>query len=127
MKATTSTKLLGILPMRDRIFFIAEDHGYEGESYRILELKGSRIKHLLVTRSRTTGGILLPSSYSTMGFGLAAFSAPAGQRPVEIRDRQLVKATTILFRENVTLFTRSWIVRACDSSGSWSRRRGEAL
>jgi hypothetical protein len=47
MKATTLTKLLGILPMRDRIFFITEDHGYESESYRILELKGSRIKQVL--------------------------------------------------------------------------------
>src|SRR5215813_2314798 len=47
MKAATSTKLLGILPMRDRIFFITEDHGYEDEGYRILELKGSRIKQVL--------------------------------------------------------------------------------
>jgi len=47
MKATTLTKLLGILPIRDRIFFITEDHGYEDESYRILELKGSRIKQVL--------------------------------------------------------------------------------
>ena len=47
MKWTTFTKLLGILPMRDRIFFITEDHGYEDESYRILELKGSRIKQVL--------------------------------------------------------------------------------
>jgi len=47
MKSTTLTKLLGILPMRDRIFFITEDHGYEDESYRILELKGSRIKQVL--------------------------------------------------------------------------------
>jgi len=46
-KVITSTKLLGILPMRGRIFFITEDHGYEDESYRILELKGSRIKQLL--------------------------------------------------------------------------------
>jgi len=47
MKWATFTKLLGILPMRDRIFFITEDHGYEDESYRILELKGSRIKQVL--------------------------------------------------------------------------------
>jgi hypothetical protein len=47
MKATTQTKLLGILSMRDRIVFITEDHGYESESYRILELKGSRIKQVL--------------------------------------------------------------------------------
>jgi hypothetical protein len=47
MKWATFTKLLGILPMRDRIFFITEDHGWEAESYRILELKGSRIKQVL--------------------------------------------------------------------------------
>jgi len=47
MKAAASTKLLGILPMRDRIFIIVEDHGYEDENYRILELKGSRIKQVL--------------------------------------------------------------------------------
>jgi hypothetical protein len=47
MKLAASTRLLGILPMRDRIFIITEDHGYEDESYRILELKGSRIKQVL--------------------------------------------------------------------------------
>jgi hypothetical protein len=47
MKAATLTKLLGILSIRDRIFFITEDHGYEDESYEILELKGSRIKQVL--------------------------------------------------------------------------------
>jgi len=46
-KNVTSAKLLGILPMSDRIFFITEDQGYEEESYRILELKGSRIKQVL--------------------------------------------------------------------------------
>ena len=47
MKLAPSTRMLGILPMRDRIFIITEDHGYENESYRILELKGSRIKQVL--------------------------------------------------------------------------------
>jgi hypothetical protein len=47
MKTATSTKLLGILPIRGRIFFIAEEHGYEEESYEILELKGSRVKRML--------------------------------------------------------------------------------
>jgi len=33
--------------LRDRIFIIVEDHGYEDENYRILELKNSRIKQVL--------------------------------------------------------------------------------
>ena len=47
MKAVGSTKLLGILTISGRIFVITEDHGYEDESYGILELKGSRIKQVL--------------------------------------------------------------------------------
>jgi hypothetical protein len=38
--------------MSDRIFFITEDQGYEDESYRILELKGSRIKQVLKVYGR---------------------------------------------------------------------------
>jgi len=47
MKAATLTKFLGILPISGRIFLITEDHGYEDESYEILELKGSRVKRVL--------------------------------------------------------------------------------
>jgi hypothetical protein len=47
MKAIASTKLLGILTISGRIFVMTEDHGYEDESYVILELKGSRIKRVL--------------------------------------------------------------------------------
>ncbi|MGH9845335.1 MAG: hypothetical protein ACREEM_42015 [Blastocatellia bacterium] len=47
LKAAASSRLLGILPLRDGIFLITEDHGYEDESYAILELKGSRIKQVL--------------------------------------------------------------------------------
>ncbi|MCI0336202.1 MAG: hypothetical protein L0226_01380 [Acidobacteria bacterium] len=47
MKVAEVTKLLGILPIRDRIYIIIEDHGYEDESYSILELNGTRIKRAI--------------------------------------------------------------------------------
>lgn len=46
-KGIEITKLLGSLTIKDRIYVITEDHGYEDESYSILEINGARINRVI--------------------------------------------------------------------------------
>lgn len=47
MKTERSTAPFGVIAIKDRTFLIAEEHGYEDESYIIFEIRGSTIRRVL--------------------------------------------------------------------------------
>lgn len=47
MKTERSTLPFGVIVINDRTFLIAQEHGYEDESYVVFEIRGSRIRRLL--------------------------------------------------------------------------------
>lgn len=47
MKTERSAAPFGVIAIKDRTFLIAEEHGYEDESYIIFEIRGSTIRRVL--------------------------------------------------------------------------------